>query len=168
MASPSPVGAILSDMNPLGDRQFPFFWWALGAKFDYPAPAGHLFAMTGSAAEAFLLRAVVAEPLAVYHADRVAFGSIDVFPQHRVAKSRIDFAVHDRGRRLAVEVDGRQFHQKTHEQIAADYLRQRRVAAAGYSVIRFTAVEVFRAPDEAWRQVRAVLERTPDSLADVG
>lgn len=161
MAQPAPIGAVLGDMNPLGTREFPFYWWALGAKFDYPDGAKHLFAKTGSAAEAYFFRPFSLMPGVEYLTDRLRFGSMMLVPQHRVAKSRIDFALLDRGRAIAIEVDGRAFHHMTNAQIDADYLRQRRVTAAGFSVIRFTASEVFRNAEGCWEQAKAVLDRIP-------
>ena len=42
-----------------------------------------------------------------------------------------------------VEIDGRDFHEKTKEQAARDKSRDRALTAAGYSVVRFTGAEVY-------------------------
>jgi len=50
------------------------------------------------------------------------------------------------------------FHHMKAEQVAADYVRERRLVLVGCTVIRFTAQEVFSNPHECWRQVDAILE----------
>ena len=75
---------------------------------------------------------------------------------------RIDFLVTrpgDDAFRLAVEVDGMRWHHHNDLQVEADYLRSRRLTLAGYSVIRFTAREVFTDAGECWRQVDSIMDR---------
>lgn len=50
--------------------------------------------------------------------------------------------------RLAVEVDGHDFHERTKEQARRDRVRDRSLTASGYVVLRFTASEVWH----DWRQ----------------
>lgn len=59
--------------------------------------------------------------------------------------ARVDFALVDRNSdaRIAIEIDGHEFHEKTKEQAARDKARDRRVTKCGYPVIRFTGSEVF-------------------------
>ena len=84
-------------------------------------------------------------------------GDVLLTLQVRCAGFRIDAVVSDATTQLAVEIDGMAFHHRTKEQVAADYLRQRRIVVKGYTVIRFTAQEVFGDAAECWRQVRAIL-----------
>ena len=157
MSFPTPVGHIVADMDVPGIDRFPFFWWAAGAKFKYANDARHLFCKLGSAAEAFFFREFVERRGVSYTPESAILGTIEVIPQKIVAKYRLDFAVHDGDTRIAVEVDGAQFHQRTETQVEGDYLRARRIIAAGYTVVRYTAVEAFRDPKEYWRQLDAIL-----------
>lgn len=161
MSLPTPIGHVLSELNPLDEARFPFFWWAICNRFAFPEEARHLFARTGSGAEAFFLGAVVRSGPMELLGDRVRIRGLEVIPQHGVAHARIDFAVHSPRRVLAVEIDGRAWHHRTNAQLDADYLRERRLTAAGYSVVRFTAVETFRDPDKCWGQVLAIVDRSP-------
>lgn len=77
---------------------------------------------------------------------------IAVLPQLEVCgRFRVDFAlVHQRTPwlqdRLAVEIDGHDFHDRTKEQAAADRSRDRALLAAGYHPVRFTGSEVHADP----------------------
>jgi very-short-patch-repair endonuclease len=87
-----------------------------------------------------------------------------VIPQFVVGSYRLDFAVvttidekwlpaAPRSVRVAVEVDGHEFHEKTKEQAARDKARDRFLTAKGWLVMRFTGSEVFRDPAGCVRQV---------------
>lgn len=57
---------------------------------------------------------------------------------------RLDFAILPiSGGRYAVELDGHSFHERTKDQAKRDKSRDRRLAAAGWSVLRFTGSEVW-------------------------
>ena len=47
---------------------------------------------------------------------------------------------------LAVEVDGHEFHEKTKQQARRDKQRDRDIARAGYTILRFTGSEVYADP----------------------
>jgi len=126
-------------------------------RFEYPDGSFHLFAQCGSAAEAYFLRPFVSRPGAVFQDRGVCVGDVQVVLQVSCALSRIDFVVSRGAFRLAIEVDGMGFHHANAEQVAADYLRERRIVCAGYTVIRFTAQEAFSNPSECWRQVDEIL-----------
>jgi very-short-patch-repair endonuclease len=75
---------------------------------------------------------------------------------------RVDFVVHawtygempfgprlggkPRWRRLIVECDGHDFHERTKEQAAKDRSRDRAVSLAGYDIFRFTGSELWNSP----------------------
>lgn len=72
--------------------------------------------------------------------------------QHRVGRYIIDFAMviaapDGELLRLAIEIDGHEFHEKTKEQAAHDKKRDRALQAAGWRVLRFTGSEVYRDVD---------------------
>jgi very-short-patch-repair endonuclease len=65
--------------------------------------------------------------------------------QFEVPPYRTDFAfVAQDGRKLVVEVDGHDFHEKTPEQAGWDKKRDRYLVLGGWRVVRFTGTEVHR------------------------
>lgn len=85
-------------------------------------------------------------------------GDVAIVPQWQIGSFRVDFAVYPYAfaRRngaslalrpsVAVELDGHEFHERTKAQAARDKSRDRRLVAAGWSVLRFTGSEVWRDP----------------------
>lgn len=80
-----------------------------------------------------------------------------VEPQVQFEFGRVDFVVHayDWGtwskkpegwRRLIVECDGHNYHERTKEQAARDRARDREALLAGLEVFRFTGSEIYRDP----------------------
>lgn len=154
---PTPVGAIVNEIDTGVDR-FPFFWWAVGAKFEYPEAARHLFARTGSAAEAFFLRAFATRPGATFDDCAVTVGHVTCTPQASIDRYRVDFTVRCAELVLAVEVDGLHFHHRMESQIQSDYARARRIIAAGFPVVRFTAREVFDDSHACWLELDSIID----------
>lgn len=82
-----------------------------------------------------------------------SFGLI-IFPQFELKLSknyRADFLLltadrHRPGvvRKLIIECDGHDFHERTKEQAARDKSRDRDMTAAGYSIMRFTGSEIHK------------------------
>ena len=143
---------------------FAFVEWAHREKFDYPEGARHLFAKCGSAAEAFLLRdACSVSFLPKYSTDRVETINGAIHPQFSVAGYRVDFAVFSSGVRVAVEVDGGQYHHRSSEQVQYDYLRARSIMQDGYIVVRFTAAECFADPARCWSEIGSIVDRHANS-----
>ncbi|MFZ5895324.1 MAG: DUF559 domain-containing protein [Myxococcota bacterium] len=81
------------------------------------------------------------------------------------AKYRLDFALIRPldGVFLAIEVDGRNFHDRTLEQARLDRQRDRRLTAAGWTVIRFSGSDVHRNADGCVHEVceLAASDRAP-------
>lgn len=141
-----------------GDVFFPFRSWAAAQRFAYPADAENFLAECQSAAEAYFARPFVLRAGVEYPEPRVArAGELELRLQVNVANYRVDFVLECRVARLAIEIDGMAFHHRFREQIAQDYLRQRRIVLRGYPVIRFTAQEVFSDPNECWRQIDSIM-----------
>jgi very-short-patch-repair endonuclease len=68
--------------------------------------------------------------------------------------------------RLAVEVDGHEFHEKTKDQAARDKRRDRELQQEGWNVFRFTGSEVWRVPFGCCDQINRFIQReTPAPLA---
>ncbi len=63
--------------------------------------------------------------------------------QFPVDPYRLDFAfVHEDGRKLCVELDGHDFHERTAVQATHDRQRDRAMMLQGWRVIRFTGMEI--------------------------
>lgn len=62
------------------------------------------------------------------------------------------------GTRLVIEIDGRAHHSSP-ERFTADRRRQNQLVAAGFTVLRFTWVDVMERPDQMVRTVRDILGR---------
>jgi very-short-patch-repair endonuclease len=77
--------------------------------------------------------------------------------QVRVRTFRVDVVVARGDFRLALEIDGRQWHRMTEEQAQRDAGRQRQIVAAGYTVVRFTARESLADPDRCWSEIDAII-----------
>jgi very-short-patch-repair endonuclease len=158
MRFPELLGAIL----PLGfysdDRLFPFQAWAEANRFEYPIEAQPFLTKCKSAAEAFFARPFTFRDGIEYPRENVAIAGDHVLElQVPCAGYWIDAVISDYKTSLAIEIDGAAFHHRTKEQIAADYLRQRRIVLKKYTVVRFTAREVFADSEECWRQIEAIL-----------
>lgn len=59
-------------------------------------------------------------------------------------KMRLDFAFFCRKAKVAIEIDGHDFHERTKEQAERDKSRDRLLEANGWHVLRFTVSEVWR------------------------
>jgi very-short-patch-repair endonuclease len=131
-----------------------------------------LLPMCESPIEALFLAAVFASnidwgdnPVHIYTApycpDTGRFEGDHLWPQTQIENYRVDFLfehVWRAGRRrVIVEIDGHDFHEKTREQAAADKARDRFLVARGYRVLRFSGSEVYRDPFCCWAEARSVL-----------
>lgn len=70
-----------------------------------------------------------------------------LFMQPEIAGKRVDFAAVDAeagGFRVAIELDGHDFHERTKEQVARDRSRDRDLSARGWRVARWTGSELHR------------------------
>lgn len=77
-------------------------------------------------------------------------------PQAVIGDVRVDFLLHslfNDHRRLIVECDGHDFHERTKEQAARDRARDRTLVLDGYQVFRFTGSELWRDPMRCASQV---------------
>ena len=76
-------------------------------------------------------------------------------------KIYIDFAFFANTKRVSVELDGHEFHERTKEQATKDRSRDRQLTLTGWTVLRFTGQEIFRDPDACVAQTLAALRETP-------
>lgn len=80
---------------------------------------------------------------------------------------RIDFVVTWPGQKqkLAIEIDGHDFHEKTRQQAARDRARERSIIREGYTIMRYTGSEVFSNPRKCVHEVADLisqLKRQPE------
>lgn len=144
-----------------GDPDFPFVSWAASQGFKYPEKAQAFLKWTGSAAEAFFVRAFCHRPGFFIDSglDRQGVsGGLGLELQMPIGRYRVDCVLSDVDFSLCIEIDGLSFHRMKAEQVAADYLRQRRLVLQGHTVIRFTADEAIHETAECWRQVDAIMK----------
>ena len=75
---------------------------------------------------------------------------------------KIDFVVETPNgeMKLAIELDGHDFHEKTKEQAARDRQRERTIVKQGYTIFRFTGSEVFRNPRKCVEEVIEMIAST--------
>ena len=78
--------------------------------------------------------------------------------QKRVASYYLDFELLVYGFwgdiiKIAIEIDGHLWHEKTRDQAAKDKKREREISAYGYYVLRFTGSEVYNKPGECVKTV---------------
>ena len=70
---------------------------------------------------------------------------------------RLDFAIILGKKRLAIETDGHDFHEKTKQQAASDKSRDRLLTAAGWKLLRFAGSEVYADAGKCAGEALAVL-----------
>lgn len=82
-----------------------------------------------------------------------------VAPQHNVGQYCLDFGLiaTATGKRLAIECDGHDFHDKTPAQAAYDKARDRFLMEQGWPVLRFTGTEIARGVDDCVSQIARIL-----------
>lgn len=86
----------------------------------------------------------------------------DLSPQYEVIASsgerfRLDFAIADF--KIAVELDGHEFHERTKEQVAYRNTRDRKLQADGWTVLHISGSELWRAPMERVEEVYGLCRR---------
>lgn len=105
--------------------------------------------------------------LAELEAGRSTWG-LGISPQAPISLSknfRADFLLitKDRhtnaARKLVIECDGHDFHERTKEQASRDKSRDRDMTAAGYSIMRFTGSEIHKDARECADQACAFMSR---------
>lgn len=70
----------------------------------------------------------------------------------------IDVGLLSESRRVAVELDGHDFHERTKEQARRDRARERRLIAMGWTVVRFTGSEVYQDAERSVREALAIFK----------
>lgn len=114
------------------------------------------------------IRVIAANELAWTHcADHLgdSYGIYTFWPQREIGPFRVDFLasfIYDETgeiRKLIIEADGHDFHEKTKEQARHDKERDRMLLAAGYTTCRFTGSEIYNRPEECAEDALHLLRR---------
>lgn len=92
--------------------------------------------------------------------DRPFFG---VSAQQSIGSYRVDFLIVVNGqkglKRLAIECDGHDFHEKTKQQAARDKRRDREILTNDVPIMRFTGSEIWNDPAACLEHVQEVISR---------
>jgi len=92
---------------------------------------------------------------------------IELIPQKRVETDigtyYLDFLILPKDKRIpkfkiAIELDGHDFHEKTKEQVAKDKKRERQIISKGYTVLRFTGSEIYNNPRACINEISDYIE----------
>lgn len=91
----------------------------------------------------------------------LAFLDLHIYPQHKVGKYRLDFAIPEK--MIAIELDGHEYH-KTKYQRTHDAQRDRWLYGQGWHVLRFTGTEIYKDLDKCISEIcaLAVVARVSD------
>lgn len=88
---------------------------------------------------------------------------LHIVVQAPVLTFRVDFLIVAKGwqeeRKIVVECDGHDFHERTKEQAERDRSRDRKMTEAGYTVLRFTGREIYRDPIKCAEQVLRLADK---------
>ncbi len=76
---------------------------------------------------------------------------------------RLDFALEISGKKVAIECDGHEFHERTKEQATRDKARDRALTAEGWRILRFTGSEIWKAPELCAAEVARMAEKLLDA-----
>jgi very-short-patch-repair endonuclease len=126
----------------------------------YPESPIELLFLTAINEYAFRLSPIFDHPCIVYDErpySRNQKGDLVIQMQVWISDWPVDFVLYHGGaktiRKMVVECDGHEFHERTKEQAARDRSRDRRLQAMGYQVFRFTGSELWRNPLKCIREV---------------
>jgi len=69
--------------------------------------------------------------------------------------------------KLAIEIDGHIWHEKTKEQVIRDKKRERILIANGWTVLRFSGSEVYKNPSKCVDEMLSVTEKMREEYHDI-
>jgi very-short-patch-repair endonuclease len=125
--------------------------------------AQEAFARCGSPIEELFLAYVVSNSNEVFTWERGSVGAWEscrtkIRQQHQLGDYRVDFTFESTEKRVVVELDGHDFHERTKEQATRDKSRDRALTEAGWSVLRFTGSEVWEDPFKSMAEVYSIVK----------
>lgn len=80
-------------------------------------------------------------------------------PQVKIGKYRVDFELVNNYKKIVVECDGYEFHEKTKQQVNKDKKRERDLQKLGYQVIRFSGSEIFNNSEECVEELLEIMKK---------
>lgn len=86
-------------------------------------------------------------------------------PQVEIGKYKVDFCItipiynSSESKKIIIECDGHEFHEKTKEQAQHDKERDRFLQAEGYPIYRFTGSEIYRNPLKVYFELCDIIYR---------
>lgn len=136
--------------------------------------------MTGSPIEALLLEAICetvpSDSQLEFGDNQFGTGDLLFFLERevQVGRYRVDFMIEidggANGYRIAVECDGRKWHERTEDQGAHDRSRDRELLTRGVITIRFTGSEIYRDAQacaaDVWRCAKFLDDQMRNSQLD--
>lgn len=87
------------------------------------------------------------------------------YPQIEIGKYKVDFCVtipiynEEKDKKIIIECDGHEFHEKTKEQAQHDKERDRYLQAEGYPIYRFTGSEIYKNPLKIYFELCDIIYR---------
>lgn len=98
-----------------------------------------------------------------------AYAVWEALPQHTVliegGAARIDLALVRNDKRIAIEVDGHEFHERSRDLVIRDNRRQTALSAQGWQVLRVSGSQLWREPIRTVDEIEAVLLQFVESAA---
>lgn len=81
-------------------------------------------------------------------------------PQVEIGNYRVDFElINHKDKKIIVECDGHEFHQKSKQQVEKDNQRERDLKKLGYEVVRFSGSEIFKDAEKCVEDLLDILNR---------
>lgn len=86
-------------------------------------------------------------------------------PQVEIGKYKVDFCItipiynQEKDKKIIIECDGHEFHEKTKEQAQHDKERDRYLQAEGYPIYRFTGSEIYKNPLKIYFELCDIIYR---------
>jgi len=101
---------------------------------------------------------------------RVQAGMVFAAPQRVIGQLRVDFGVFvnvvaNEEVRIAVECDGRKFHEQEEHQVARDKGRDHYAQLAGWRPLRFTGSEIWRNAAKCATEVAALAKKASSQFS---
>lgn len=105
------------------------------------------------------------------------FHGINIFPQHRIDKFRVDFYLEyykqfrinkktketsGFSKTLIVELDSQQFHERTEQERRYEKMRERLLVSKGYKIFRYTGKEITDDPFKVALEIISYLTEKPE------
>ena len=83
-----------------------------------------------------------------------------LIPQVEIGNYRVDFElINHKDKKIIVECDGHEFHQKSKQQVEKDNQRERDLKKLGYEVVRFSGSEIFKDAEKCVEDLLDILNR---------